>query len=57
VDQAALLGRGNELVGHHDAALRMPPAHQRLGADDRAVGQVHDRLVGDEELVTGHRRP
>jgi hypothetical protein len=29
----------------------MPPADQRLGADDLAVGKRHDRLVQDGQLV------
>ena len=35
--QAALLGHRDELVGHQQAALRVVPADQRLGADQRAV--------------------
>ena len=37
--------------GATSAALRVVPAHQRLGGDDVAVLEVDDRLVLDGELA------
>ena len=42
---------GHELRGRHESALRMTPADERLGADDRAGLQIHLRLVVQHELL------
>ena len=50
-DEAGVLDDRQELVGHDDAALRVPPAHERLEADDRAGAHVDLRLVLQEQLA------
>ena len=50
-DQAGLLGERHEVDRLHEAARRVPPAHERLEADDRAGRQRHDRLEVQLELV------
>ena len=37
LDQPGLLGDGNELVGRHQAAQRVLPAHQRFDPDSSPV--------------------
>jgi hypothetical protein len=54
-DQAALLGEADELAGHHQPALRVVPAHQRLQPHHVAAGQLEHRLVADGELLLQHR--
>jgi len=54
VDEARLLGQGDELVGAHQAALRALPADERLKAHQAGVGQAHDGLVVHDELVALH---
>ena len=51
VDQARLLGERNEDLGRDVAVLGIVPAQQRLGADDRLVGDADDRLIVQRELV------
>ncbi|MNJ65050.1 hypothetical protein D3C77_610420 [compost metagenome] len=50
-DQPAVLGEGDENGWRDRPLLRMRPAHQRLEADDRAAGQVVDRLVVHLQLL------
>src|SRR5207249_215932 len=45
----------DELRRWKDAAGRMPPAHQRLGREERAVLERDDRLVVKDELVLEDR--
>src|SRR5712664_928067 len=54
-DQPRLLGEWNEIHRRHQAALRVLPAQQRLGAGDLPRGQRHDRLVVDAELAAVER--
>ena len=56
VDQAGFLGQRNEHLRRHAAVLRVGPAQQRLGADDRAVVDAHHRLVVQPQRVVGQRR-
>ena len=49
-DLAGLLGERDEFAGHHQAARRMAPAHQRLDTDQVARSQVDDGLVVRLEL-------
>src|SRR5215471_17117208 len=55
IDQSGFLGQRNELVGRHQAALRMPPAYQRLRPAQPAGRDVDDRLIEQLELAAGHR--
>ncbi|MCY1357833.1 hypothetical protein D9M69_443410 [compost metagenome] len=50
-DQAALLGQRDEFVGTEQAAFAVPPAHQRLEADDAPVGQAQPGLVVQFQFV------
>ena len=50
-DLARAFGQRHELVRPDDAAQRMLPAHQRLGADDAACRQFADRLVVHADLA------
>ena len=50
-DQPGLLGQRDELAGRDEAALRVLPAHERLGGDHVAGGEAGDRLVLDRELA------
>ena len=50
-DQAVLLGQRDEVHGWNQAALGVRPADQRLKADDLAGGQLHFRLVEEDELA------
>src|ERR1019366_7391608 len=52
-DQAEALGDGNEDSRADEAALRMVPAHQRLGTRDLAAWRVHLRLVEKLQLAFG----
>ena len=54
-DQAARLGKGDELVGPDQAALGVLPAHQGLEAGQARVGQAHLGLVVQGEFVLGNR--
>jgi len=51
VDEAALLGDGDEGGRRDDAALRVAPADQRLEAGQGAVGQGDQRLVVHLQLA------
>ena len=51
VNQARLLGERNENLRRNFAVLRIVPTQQRLGADDRLVGDADDRLIVKHELV------
>ena len=42
---------GMNAPGMTQAVLRVIPAHQRLDAEQLALGEVDDRLVLEEELV------
>ena len=53
LDQPRFLGQGNELGGSDQAAARMLPTHQRLGARDAAV-TIHLRLGVKNELAFPH---
>jgi hypothetical protein len=55
-DQPGLLRQRDELVGRHDAAPRMTPADQGLGADDGLAGKIEDGLVEQEELLVPEGR-
>jgi hypothetical protein len=50
-DQAGLLGQRDERHGRDQAVHRMPPADQRLGADDPLAVQRVERLVVHFQLV------
>mmetsp|Transcript_6689 Transcript_6689/g.27999 ORF Transcript_6689/g.27999 Transcript_6689/m.27999 type:complete len:689 (+) Transcript_6689:1417-3483(+) len=50
-DEAGLLGERDELHRRHQAAHRVLPAHQRLGADDAALLQVDLGLQVQAQLV------
>ena len=50
-DEAGVLGHGDELGGAHAGVRRVDPAGQRLEAEEAAVGQLDDRLVGEPELA------
>ena len=56
MDQARLLGERDEHLRRHVAVLGVVPAQQRLGADDRAVGDAHHRLVVQLERALLQRR-
>ena len=57
LDHPALLGDRDELGRHHQAALRVIPAHQRLDARDAFVAEIHDGLIHDAQLVEVERAP
>jgi hypothetical protein len=46
---------GMNWIGGDGAACGMVPAHQSLDAENFAVGEPHDRLVVQLELVHGQR--
>ena len=50
-DGARLLGQWNELAWRHEAAVRVLPAHQCLGADDLLRAQFHDRLKDQRQFL------
>ena len=54
-DQAAVFGDRHELARLDQSPLGMPPADQRLGADDRAGLQIHLRLVEQLEFLLVER--
>jgi hypothetical protein len=56
-DQAAFLGKRNELVGRDRAAGRMGPADKRLEPANFLAGGADDRLVGDPQLAALDRLP
>ena len=56
-DQTGLLGDAEEVTGEEQTADRVLPSHEGLVAGDRAVGEPHDRLVVDDELVPAGARP
>jgi hypothetical protein len=51
MDQPRLLGHRNELTWREESPLRMLPAHQGFGADERAVTHVQPGLVMQEQLM------
>ena len=55
-DLAGFLGRGDERARHYQAVVRVVPAHQRLDAEQFALGEVDDRLVLEEELAALERQ-
>ena len=55
--EPGVLDGGDELRRRQQAALGVLPAHERLGADERAGAQVVLRLEVHDELVLGQRRP
>ena len=50
-DQPGALGERDELGGRDVLGALAVPARERLGADDAAGRQLHDRLVGDLEAA------
>ena len=56
-DQAGFLHDRHEFAQRHQAARRMLPAQQRLGADDAPARQIDDRLVVQHELLAFQRAP
>ncbi len=56
-DEAALLGDGDEVVGHHRRAFPLRPADERLDAHERAVVHAHLRLVVQLEGLLADRLP
>ncbi len=52
VDQADLLGDGDEFQRADQAAFRMLPADQRFGLDDAAVARIDDGLEVHLELAS-----
>ena len=51
MNQARLLGERDENLRRNVAVLRVVPAQQRLGADDRLVGDADDRLIVKLERI------
>ena len=56
-DEPDLLGDADEPVGRDEAALRVTPAQQGLGADQSTRRDVPQRLVDDGQLPVGRREP
>src|SRR5439155_5502156 len=54
--EAGSLDRGNELRRRKDASRWVPPTHQCLDREERAVLERDDRLVVEDELVLEDRR-
>ena len=54
-DVTRFLGQLDELPRHQHAALGVPPARERLAAEQRARAERDDRLVLEEELAVGQR--
>ena len=50
-DQRCVLGHGDEVVGEHQAAFRVRPAHQGLGTDDVPGAEADLGLVVQHELA------
>ena len=57
LEQAHLLGGGDEVVGVDEPAVGVVPAQQRLHRLQPAGLQLDDRLVVQDELVLGDRAP
>jgi hypothetical protein len=57
LEQAHLLGGGDEVVGEDEPAVGVVPAQQRLHGGETAAGELHDRLVVEDELGLGDRPP
>ncbi|MGA2013372.1 MAG: hypothetical protein ABSH51_22930, partial [Solirubrobacteraceae bacterium] len=57
LDQPVLLGHRDELPGRDPAAFGVLPADQGLDGDHRAVGQRHQRLVVERQLIAFQRAP
>ena len=55
LDQAALHRHGQEVQRRDQAADRVLPANQGLGAEDLAGSQLDDRLVVEDELALVQR--
>src|SRR5947207_1463000 len=54
-DVAALLHHLNEARWHQHTGLGVPPAHERLDAEDAPRAEVDDRLIFEEELLLSER--
>ena len=52
-DKGTLLGDRDELVGREQSESGTFPADEGLGADHLLIGQRHNRLVEDPQLVAG----
>ncbi|MDT4874575.1 hypothetical protein D3C80_1466490 [compost metagenome] len=50
-DQPGFLGQADEVPRRHQPALRMAPAHQRLGGVEAVVGQAQLGLVEHLQLL------
>ena len=50
-DEAGILGQRNELRRRHRAEIRVPPAQQRLRAENAARDDVDSRLILQRELA------
>ena len=50
-NQSAVLSHSYELVRRHKSQLRMLPADQRFKSRDFAAGNVHLRLIHQEEFI------
>ena len=57
LEQAHLLGGGDEVVGHHQPAVGVLPAQQRLHRVHAPARGPHDRLVVQRQLSTLDRPP
>ena len=51
VDQSALLGQGDEIIGPEESTLRMTPARERFETYHPVGRQRHDRLVEEDQLL------
>ena len=56
-DQAAALRHSYELVGRHQAPFRVLPAEERFHPDDHSTGDLHLRLIYQEQLFSLQRQP
>ena len=54
---AALLHHLDEARRHQYPGLGVPPAHERLDAEDAPRAEVDDRLIFEEELLLSERAP
>ena len=54
LDQAGLLGDRDELRRRDHAAARMPPAQERLAANDFLAADIDERLIMDRETAFDH---
>src|SRR3972149_3436917 len=50
-DHPDLLGQGNELIRPDDRSILPYPAHQRFETDDPFAGDLHDRLIINDDLI------